>query len=135
MLIPILTIWLTMAGAPACGSAALCSCAIRSPDISYARAEAVFAGVVTQVGEMDGGWQPVTLRVTRAWKAAAADTLVVHDAHPCGVYFRPGEAYLVYALRAEDGALYTTFCARSRLLAHAAEDLRAFAAARGGRNR
>jgi hypothetical protein len=127
MPIPLLMLWLMLAGAPDCANPALCSCAIRSPEVSLAGAQVVFEGVVAQVEEMSGELgQPVTLRVTRAWKGAAADTLVVHDAHPCGVYFRVGEAYLVYGIRTPDGRLYTTFCARSRLLADAAEDLRAF---------
>lgn len=126
MPIPLLVLWLMLAGTPECANPALCSCAIRSPQVSHARAEAVFEGVVTRVGEMSGELgQPVTLRVTRAWKGADADTLVVYDMHPCGVYFRAGEGYLVYGMRAEDGRLYTTFCARSRPLADAGEDVRA----------
>jgi hypothetical protein len=129
MPIPILMLWLMLAGAPDCPNPAFCSCAIRSPEISYAQAQAVFEGVVVHVGDMSGDLgQPVSLRVTRAWKNAAAETAIVHDAHPCGVYFHPGETYLVYALRAEDGRLYTTFCARTRRVADAAEDLRALEA-------
>ena len=125
MILPILTLWLMLAGAPDCTSGALCSCAIRSPEISYARAEAVFVGVVTHAGEIGGEHgQPVTLRITRTWKGDSAENIVVHDAHPCGVVFQAGVEYLVYALRDQDGRLYTTFCARSRPLAQAAEDLR-----------
>ncbi len=86
MILPILALWLTLAGAPDCEGAAFCSCAIRSAEISYARAEAVFAGVVTHVGEMGGEpGQQVTLRITRQWKGAsanAAEDLRVLDAIP-----------------------------------------------------
>lgn len=117
-------LWLMLAGAPACGDAPFCSCAIRPAEVSFARAEAVFAGEVVRTGEMGGEpGQPVALRITRRWKGAAADTVTVHDAHPCGVYFQPGTEYLVYALRGEGGTLYTTFCARTRPLARAGEDL------------
>ncbi|HYR08708.1 MAG TPA: hypothetical protein VEQ60_13090 [Longimicrobium sp.] len=114
-----------LAGAPDCTGAAFCSCAIRSPEISYARAEAVFSGVVTHVGEIGAErGQPVTLRITRTWKGSFSESIVVRDAHPCGVVFQAGAEYLVYALRDQDGRIYTTFCARSRPLVNAAEDLR-----------
>jgi hypothetical protein len=127
MILQILTLWLMLAGEPACAERTLCSCAIRSQELSFTRAEAVFTGVATELGELAAEeGQPVTFRVTRRWKGtAAAGTIVVRDAHPCGVYFRAGSEYVVYALRSERGQLYTTFCARSRLLSEGAEDVRA----------
>lgn len=126
----LLFLWmLTAAAGPApCTAAPACSCALRSVEEQFAHSDAVFAGRVLHVGAYvpapssgretaaaaGNPAQPVTLRVTRAWKGAAAgDSLVVRNVLPCGVHFEVGQLYVVYAERDEAGALATTFCQRS----------------------
>lgn len=144
-MIPQLWMWLVLAMAP-CGAPVACKCAEPSIEESYARSEAVFRGVVLEIGEpvserlsegtvtplppdangmpgalVTGGTftlpvEPVTFRVTGRWKGARADTLVVGNLYFCGVAFEPGREYLVYATRGEDGKLGTNFCLRTRVM-------------------
>lgn len=135
-----------------CTAAPLCKCARLSVQDELARADAVFSGVVLHVGPPAGrsvlvstrtefdsaGWPtvtptyrwegeqdtPVTLRVDRGWKGAAAgDSITILNMAICGLGFRVGEAYVVYAVR-ERGALRTSYCMRTRALPHAADDAR-----------
>jgi hypothetical protein len=133
----------------ACEPPRVCKCATPSIDQAYARSGAVFSGVVLTVGRVadssaavvqpssgdehgmprisvsvgSAGARevPVSLRVTRAWKGTAAgDTITVLDSEVCGVSFRPGEEFPVYA--GGDGApLYTSSCNRTRPLAPPAD--------------
>lgn len=142
MIPPLLFLWMLAAGAgPApCAAAPACSCALRPVEGQLAHSDVVFAGQVLSVGAYapapssgretaaaaGNPAQPVTLRVTRVWKGAAAgDTLVVMNVLPCGVYFQVGQRYLVYAERDEAGALATTFCQRSAPLRAARADVAA----------
>lgn len=127
MILP-LWLWTMLAAAAPCGAPALCSCRLPSPEAKYGEAEAVFRGVVVEVGELAwrpaGTWRrPVTLRVTRHWKGSETGTLVVGDYPGCAVGFEAGKEYVVYADRGAGGRLETSFCDRSRLLVHAAEDV------------
>jgi hypothetical protein len=127
MILPV-WLWMMLAAAVPCGAPAMCSCAVPSAETKFGEAEAVFRGVVVEVDELNslppGVWRrPVTLRVTRRWKGSEAETIVVGDHPGCAVAFEAGKEYVVYADRGADGRLETSFCDRSRLLVHAAEDV------------
>lgn len=148
----ILHILLLAASVPgACEPPRVCTCATPTIEQAYAQSDAVFSGVVLSVGRV-ADWSaavvqelpddehgmprvsvgvgsagvreiPVTLRVTRAWKGTAAgDTVTVLDSEVCGVSFRPGEEFLVYA-GGDGGPLYTSPCNRTRLLAPGADSV------------
>lgn len=148
-------LWLWLAGmaAPWCGDAVPCSCRLNTVEDEFARSHAVFSGVVVRVGELtrdsiipagetrvdstgvmsvslpiradDLSW-PVTLRVDAAWKGAAAgDSVGIADLGGCPVGFRVGEAYLVYAVRDDQGVLRTSYCMRTRALQVVRDDVRA----------
>jgi hypothetical protein len=120
--------------APLCGRPA-CSCIPpRDVPTSLEEADAVFSGTVTAVrtvGSFSRGPYPVrrvTLRVDRAWKGATSRTVVVTTGMgggDCGYRFRRGEAYLVFAHRANSGSLSTGICGRTAALSRAAADVRA----------
>lgn len=96
---------------------------------------AVFAGTVVGVRDTtiqfegeENAMLAVTLQVERAWKGLAEDrvTVLTGRGNPCGVRFREGESYLVYAgvWIAAGGRLITSRCERTILLARAGGDLR-----------
>ncbi|HEX6372196.1 MAG TPA: hypothetical protein VF006_24980 [Longimicrobium sp.] len=125
-------------GALPCAPEPFCKCGLNTVEAELARSDAVFTGVVLRVGGLAGtveapaaggagaaeaSW-PVALRVDRVWKGAAAgDSIVVADVAICAIGFRPGEPYLVYALRDRDGVLRTSYCMRTRALEQAAADV------------
>src|SRR5688572_7555297 len=94
--------------APSC-EGGFCMCAYRE-DVAteFAGAHAVFTGRVVAVGDTVVGegrfpgpyMRRVTLRVDRAWKGVESDTIVVltgMNDGACGVRFRRGASYLVFA--------------------------------------
>lgn len=120
-------------------AAAACKCGHPFVESAFDESSTVFSGVVLEVRDVlrpietgparidSAGnsdvlvsriWeQAVTLRATRGWKGAQpGDTITVWDAYVCGVTFRPGEEYLVYAYPREDGALFTSPCLRTRII-------------------
>lgn len=140
MILPILALWVTATAvrascvAPPAGEVQppACKCGHPTVEDAFAQSRTVFSGVVVEVhDEVDGtttdsagnvlvglGSRPVTLRVTRSWKGVSpGDTITVLDASFCGVGFRNGEEYLVYAPADEEGALITSPCQRTRALA------------------
>lgn len=132
----LLALWMATPVGPApCPAASreMCKCGYPSVQGSFDQSRAVFTGVVREIREppvatrVDSagrlvagslGSPAVTLRVTRSWKGTRdGDTITVLDTPFCGVTLRAGEEYLVYALNNEEGALMTSPCQRTRLLA------------------
>jgi hypothetical protein len=144
-----LVLWMAANAAPApcpaangAAGAALCKCGYPSVEGAFDDSRTVFTGVVLEVRDVpravpaeppredsagntiftgNGSWeQLVTFRVTRGWKGAqAGDTVTVKDVFVCGVGFRTGEEYLVYAYPNEeigDGGLFTSPCQRTRII-------------------
>lgn len=139
-----LVLWMAANASPApcpaangAAGAAACKCGYPFVEGSFDASRAVFTGVVLEVREIpppppaepvwvdsagtvfvtaNASWeQAVTLRVTRGWKGAQpGDTVTVKDSIMCGVGFRTGEEYLVYAYPSDDGALSTSPCHRTR---------------------
>jgi hypothetical protein len=118
-----------------CGSAPACKCVSPGVEEMFARSEMVFTGIVLQAGSLgppaaDPRYpaslaaegvgalvQPVTFRLTRAWKGGGADTVTVgHPYLSCGPGFTPGTEYMVYAVHSEYGGLATAGCWRTREL-------------------
>lgn len=129
MILPILLLALLVPDPAPCADP-VCSCVIPPVERALEAAEVAFTGVVGgEPGAADSisPRDPAVLRVTRRFKGAPGDSIAIHDGGSCAVYFRPGEEYLVFATRRYDGVLHTTFCHRSRPVAHAEEDLRALA--------
>ena len=116
-----------------CAAAPVCKCVSPGVEELFARSEMVFTGTVLQVGTLgppaadprypasraaDGVGaltQPVTFRLTRAWKGGGADTVTVGNPYlSCGPSFQPGTEYMVYAVHSEYGGLATAGCWRTR---------------------
>jgi hypothetical protein len=138
----LLAFWMAANAGPApCAAASpeMCKCGFPSVEGAFDESRAVFSGVALEVQNVPravsveppradsagnivvtGGGsseQRVTFRVTRSWKGAQpGDIVTVWDVFVCGVTFRPGEEYLVYAYPREDGALFTSPCQRTRLI-------------------
>lgn len=109
---------------------AVCTCGQTWPAGAYEAAQVVFEGTVRSTnGYTDASgrrWQEAILSVSRAWKAAGSDTVLVRTPvgkDQCGLDFWIGEAYLVYARSTENGVLSTTRCDRTEMLQYADEDL------------
>lgn len=108
-------------------SAGACSCKSPPPPLeAMEKAAAVFAGKVTALEADEKDHQVrATFEVSRVWKKQAGKTIVVitnENGASCGYTFHEGETYLVYAYERE-GKLYTSICARTKVLAHAKDDL------------
>ncbi len=68
----------------------------------------------------------VTLEVTTPLKAADESPLIIEtlaSQEQCGVPFRAGEEYFVYAYRSPEGDLKTDMCTRTATVAQAAKDV------------
>lgn len=121
MILPV-WLWMMLAAAAPCETAGGCTCvSFGGAEEHYERAEAVFRGAVVEVEH--AGHLPTTFRVVERWKGAEGETIVVDDRLLCPMWFRVGEEFLVYAIRAEDGRLETSFCVRTRRFEKAAEDV------------
>ena len=114
--------------------ASACSCAASGPPCQgYFQVDAVFAGTVTAISEVnDHGDDPlferrvVRLATQRAFRGVEGPTVDVFTGTgggDCGYAFKTGEQYLVYAFRRQ-GRLTTGICSRTRPLAEAGEDLK-----------
>lgn len=126
-----------LASAPACALA--CMCMMQPPLVQAAKSDAVFTGRVESVRDSilrfsDGGWTGqghiVTMRVLKVWKGAPVDTTVIvwteFGDEDCGVRFTRWAEYLVYAsadTKPKRGWLFTSICARTRVVALAAADI------------
>jgi hypothetical protein len=143
----IVGVMLSGAAAAPCPTEPFCKCGMLTVQEELARSDAVFMGEVLRVGALTGdadvdahartagaggavaaaapagsAW-PVMLRVSRAWKGGNADSVTVLDVAVCPVGFHQGDAYLVYAIRGDDGVLRTSYCMRTRLLPGLADDV------------
>ncbi len=109
-----------------------CSCVMPlSATESLAESTAVFAGKVVDMevsdGEIISTADPVTVtfEVSKVWKGAEAETIVLTTAREgssCGYSFEENEEYIVYT-HGEADQLSTNSCSRTKLLADAEEDL------------
>jgi len=114
------------ARACSCGSAGVPPC-----EAAW-RADAVFAGTVRsieQVDQLDGSpyrSNLVTIEIERGFINASPGTIQVATGTgggDCGYRFVSGRRYLVYAWRTESGRLSTGSCSRTRPLEEAGEDV------------
>lgn len=126
--------------AAAAFDAAACMCSPPpEPLAALANAEAVFSGTVVgrrdplEGAEIHSSMDPIdyVFATTNVWKGDFGDTVVIRTARngaSCGYSFVIGEEYLVYASRRRDDPelLGTSVCTRTRPVARAVEDLRAF---------
>ena len=119
-----------------------CTCARVSPEEGLRESEAVFSGEVVDIdADADEDFvpgppplhlDPVTFEIEESWKGISEgqQQVVVRGDGPgasCGIQFREGERYLVYAYRGgegEDGPLGTGVCEGTKPLAVAEDDLR-----------
>lgn len=111
-----------------------CSCADQSIDDAFRDASAVFEGRVIALQRVDAEGDELpsvvaTLRVTRTWKGANRETVIVRTPATdgtCGFGFRQDQSFLVYAtgeLDAHGAGLRTTLCSRSKRVEDASADL------------
>ena len=110
-----------------------CSCGSGAPPCEAAwRADAVFAGIVTaieQVDHLDGSSYRsslVTIEIQRGFINASPGTVQLATgtgAGDCGYRFVTGRRYLVYASKTESGRISTSSCSRTRPLEEAADDI------------
>ena len=107
-----------------------CSCAPPAPvKDALATSAEVFSGEVLKVEHLSNG-NPfasvrVTLRVIESWKGPLEFEKTLFTASngaACGVYFREGSQYLVYASYGRAG-LSTNLCTRTKSLQFAQDDL------------
>ncbi|MBI2374823.1 MAG: hypothetical protein HYV07_12575 [Deltaproteobacteria bacterium] len=103
-----------------------------TPTDARNEADVVFIGTVEKIEPAKGDPLPewtVTLRVQRPLKGELAKTVVVMTSQRevnCGYPFVAGRQFVVYARRRAENTLRVDACLRTRPLAWAAEDLRAF---------
>ena len=98
-----------------------CLCAGSTVSQAFESASAVFQGRAVAERRLPGSVRhpgpliAYTLTVSRVWKGAVADTLVVRtpvDESACGMRFDYDRDYLVYAY-GQDAGLYTDMCMRT----------------------
>lgn len=114
--------------------ATACSCMSSGPPCQgFFQVDAVFAGMVTTISEVEGSpdllydRRLVRLAVERGFRGiegATAEVLTGMGGGDCGYDFKTGERYLVYADRNQEGRLTTGICSRTRPIAEAADDLK-----------
>lgn len=111
-----------------------CSCVEAGPPCKAAAdAHAIFAGEVTETGEIEAepgtGYRErlIHFRVLEAFQGVAGKTIQVitgHGGGDCGYGFRKGGQYLVYAYaHQKTGRLYAGICSRTQRLSQAGQDL------------
>ena len=107
-------------------SAYACSCLPRTPQQSFASAQAVFAGRVIDVVQPNPDSEVrVIFEVSRIWKGQKRPRIVVmtsSSSASCGYSFQKREQYLVYASR-QESQLETGLCSGTKPLSMAQEDL------------
>ena len=129
-------------------TAAACSCGINPPCAAAWQADTVFVGtVLDRASEVVGGslsWTVYRIAVTQALRGSVdpAVTLVPRrrpspeaiaesQSHPgglammstCDYRFQPGQEYVIYARRTQDGRWTTSLCSGTKPLEEAAADL------------
>ncbi len=114
------------------GNVSACSCAeFISPPTAFEKATAVFTGMVISLqgptGRVISSADPVmvVIQVDTVWKGPQENTLVVTTAlssASCGVEFKIGSSYLIYAHGSED-RLEVGLCEGTKSLILAEQDL------------
>jgi len=122
-----------IAGTPASGVACSCNGSGGPPCEATWKADAVFAGTVRSLVEIDHdasgrpyGSLLVTVDVERAFVSAAPGPLELitgRGGGDCGYAFAVGQRYLIYAARTPIGRWSASICSRTRPLDKAQEDL------------
>lgn len=120
---------------PTCAYA--CSCRPPgTPAEELGQSDAVFRGTVVSVKAPTGpvassaDSTTVTFSVSTVWKGQITQTRTITtpgSSASCGVSFEQGKEYVVYG-RANEGALTTNLCSRTRTIEEASEDIAAFGA-------
>ena len=102
-----------------------CSCVNLTPTEQFEKAESVFVGTVKDIKNRHGGFFPTNhpmsysdanvFEVEKSWKGNPPSQLIVYDnghEESCGVDFKVGESYLVYAKidTEKKDILLTSFC-------------------------
>lgn len=121
---------LTVLAVPA-ERAAACSCAGLTTQEAKDFSDEVFRGTVTEIkkpwmSKGTGDLAKITLQVEEVWKGSAVQEIVVSSAlseASCGVEFREGESYLVFA-KSDGGRLTTTICNETKKLSLASQNLK-----------
>jgi len=134
------TIVVFLVAAACAPRAEACSCLPSGPPCqNLFQSDAVFVGTVTAIRPMR---TPETERLVlerrsvafsvekgvRGISGSTVDVRTGFGGGDCGIDFKIGERYVVYAYRHPDGSLSTGICSRTRLAAEAAEDLAYFGA-------
>lgn len=119
-----------------------CSCATPALDQAAARSEAVFIGKALEVKWVPdpydksgaiGYKNAVRFEVDRAYKGAETTQLIVNAGTgeaSCGIDFKTGESYLVFAYETENHELVTRLCSRTRAVQLAVDDIDSLGAGR-----
>ena len=123
---------------PAIGAA--CSCSQILPVCSQTGPHSViFAGTVVAISETEHYFRTVRFSIKEAFSGVGTYSQVevrtARDEAACGVYFSPGQTYLVSASRLQDGSVETNLCMNSRPVASSSEDLRFLRNWKAGRSR
>ncbi|RIW34649.1 hypothetical protein D3H55_09035 [Bacillus salacetis] len=113
-----------------------CSCIEPlSVEDELARSEAVFSGKAVKVTDKEAGFRKSGLKriifeVHETWKGASDSQILITTGSgggDCGIEFREGEDYLVYARQSDmyggSGDLVTIMCDRTAKLTEAVEDM------------
>lgn len=116
-----LTLLTLMLGAHA--SVMACECSAKTLDEATHEADEIFFGKVAAFDEVEGGDWAATFDVERAYKGktrtkGSSVIQTREDAKACGVQFRIGSTYMVYASR-EGDTLKTSTCALTQKLKRA----------------
>lgn len=128
-------------------SARACSCQLPPPPAeAYEKAQAVFTGTVTRLGQDDTLYEEQTaypgqrkyilkenqltawVNVTKAWKGVSVAAVKVNTAENdavCGYPFVAGKDYIFYAAIDAHGEFHVSLCSRTAPLEAAGEDLKA----------
>ncbi|OZM57920.1 hypothetical protein CIB95_06075 [Lottiidibacillus patelloidae] len=112
--------------------ASACSCVEPAPvETEYKRAEAVFVGTVSNVIEKNPfngtPHKSVLLEVETVWKGEKTTQVIITTGlggGDCGISFKEGDKYLVYAFESYDNPklLRTGICSRTTLWKESLED-------------
>lgn len=107
------------------GIAAACTCPVPpEPSAAFDASAAVFTGHVTHVIHLADGRILVQIERNTVWSGPTDEYVLVRTRSPraCGVSFRAGQDWLVYATEDIDGVLTASSCGRSRQAAGAEDD-------------
>lgn len=112
-LVSVVALLTAIAGVAPVSPALACSCVPASDLDSLRAADAVFVGTATGTADPHAGdetfssadpivWSFAVSRVRKGSLGATVEIVTARDGASCGIAFFPGQAYVVYAGRAED---------------------------------